>query len=811
MVKQRSDSSTSPTNSSSRSRLARFFHRPSPRAATAQHWEKAAPAKAGGNGLSQPVSELAPEPVSELAPEPVQPPNQPSDRSFPSQPVRVAGSPTRETDAPLEERSKPSPRPTAPKPKRSWSWTLLCFVVLGIISGMGSAALLWLVSLPPPPNCSSPDELTLDMERLYCAQQSVQSGGLPELIAGLEMLKQWTSEDPLYAETQELAEDWSKQVLSIARSMVQEQDDLQGALDAISHIPQGTQAYQEAQDFAAYWQEQWQEGEAIYNKAQTALKQQDWLLASEQVAAMAELSNSYWNTRRANELAQQLGAEKRAWQVLVRARNAAAGGSPTELGQGITIAQELPPDSYAWEAARPNLQQWSQSLVQLGIQKWQAGDWQGAVSVLAGAPQKTSVPELQDLMWFGNAYKLASSSQLSSAPSSNWFPTPEQVWQLMEAVAALKQVKPDSPFYQQAQTTQQNFAAQLQDMIQLQSATLLAKLGQRSTLQLAIEQAQQVGIDRPRRLQAQTLLAHWTEEIERIEDQPYLDYAIALAEAGQIQDLKAAIAEASQIPQGRALRNTAQGWIATWTNRIEQIEDQPILNQAWALADAGQLGEAVEIAQTILRGRALYEEAQSAIYDWQAQITRNNQLAEDRPILNRARSLADSGDLSGAIRVASQISSRRVLYSEAQGLIADWQARLNPTPQWWEEEDTTELDEDKPPEEKQIDELEDIDGSSSSPSPVDPSSADPVSPGLENPTPPILFPPPPVLPPRIETVPPPIEAPSPPIIEDLPPAEGEIPLLEDTPEATPEEETSDSGASRSSFEGYYDQRYYENP
>lgn len=724
-----------------------------------------------------------------------------------------------------DDRSPRLPEGKPPKPNHNWNWSLICIAILGVISGMGSAALLWLVSLPPPPDCNKPTELTLDMERLYCAQQAVQTGGLPELVSGLEMLKQWSPDDPLYAETEDLAEEWSKQILSIARSKVHESD-LKGALEAISHIPKTTEVYQQAQEFAAYWKEEWQDGEALYTKAQDALKKQDWQLASEQVAALAELANPFWNTRRANELAQQVGAEKRAWQVLVRARDTAKGNTPDQISQGMTIAQEVPRGTYAWEAARSNLKQWSQTLISQATNRWQAGDISGAASVLNIAPRRSDIPELQDLVRFGNAYRLVNTAKLTQSPSASWFPSPQQLWNFMEAAAALRQVQADSPFYEQAKAISSNLEAQLKDLTQLQYANLVASLGQHANFQQAIGQAQQVGVDRPRRLQAQTLIAYWSDQIEQIEDQPYLDSAIARSKSGQISDLKAAIAAASEIQPGRVLRNSAQTWIANWTNQIERIEDQPILNQARAAADDGQLQEAINIAQTILSGRALYDQAQDAIYDWQSQLIRNAQIAEDRPILDRARALANSGDLSAAIRVASQIGSGRALSGEAQDAIANWEAQLAP-PRWTTDDYEDDGDKKDGDDEKSVG-TPNGSGITSPPPPIiNPPSPwgrpspwgtpPPVgSPSIGSPgVSPIPAPaptPPDVLPPVIETVPPVIEAPEPPTIEQSTPESlpSEAPI-ELSPSPVEESESSPRANSQPSFEGYYDQRYYGNP
>jgi soluble cytochrome b562 len=500
---------------------------------------------------------------------------------------------------------------------------------------------------------------------------------LPELITGLELLKQWSPEDSLYAETQNLAEEWSKQVLAIARDKVS-QNDLNGALEAIRHIPNTTPVYQEAQELVAYWQKQWQEGAAIDAKAQEALKQQNWTLASELVAVLANFANSYWNTQRANALAQQIGAEKQARQVLARARDAAQGGQPEQFGQAIMIAQAIPQNTYTWQDGRQDLRKWSQTLLAIGSQRWDAGDWAGAVAALQKVPRSTTVPELQDLVRFSTVYTLLHHNVLSQQPSHTWIPSMQQVWSLMEAVAAISQVPSDSPFYQKAQDLEKNLRLQLADLSQLYYAAFWAGLGQKSTLDLAIDQARQILPDRPRRIQAQTLIAHWYDEIERIEDQPYLDRANALAASGEIPDLQAAIAEASLVPQGRALRRTAQGLIAAWRDQIETIEDQPTLDQAWGLANAGNLGEAIDTAQRIRPGRALYNQAQSAIDTWQAQLIRAQQLAVDQPILDRAKALANSGNLYDAIQVAAQIEAGRVLYGEAQGLINTWKAQLNP-------------------------------------------------------------------------------------------------------------------------------------
>jgi hypothetical protein len=166
------------------------------------------------------------------------------------------------------------------------------------------------------------------------------------------------------------------------------------------------------------------------------------------------------------------------------------------------------------------------------------------------------------------------------------------------------------------------------------------------------------------------LIAHWREEVEKIQDRPYLLRARRLANKGTIAALQRAIAEAQKVALGRALRIDAQTLVAEWLNRIEVIEDQPFLNEANVLADEGKLQEAIAAATQVQPGRALYDQAQTMIRDW----TQTIQIAEDSPILARAKSRAYEGALTEAIGIAAQIAPGRALYGEAQNAIDLWEA-----------------------------------------------------------------------------------------------------------------------------------------
>jgi hypothetical protein len=532
------------------------------------------------------------------------------------------------------------------------------------------------------------------------------------------------------------------------------------------------------------------------------MKEQKWDDVSIHILALSKFDHEYWSTVQANSLARQLGVERQARQTLLKAQKLSKSGSYAGIREAITLAQKVTPKTYAGVDARVNLSQWSQTLLTAGLRQWTTGDRGGAISTLFVPPADNTVPEVQDLVRFGNAYMLVNSTE------SQWVPTGNQIWNLMEAIAAIKQVKSTSPFYAQAQAHLKDWQSSLKDVVQIKYATMAADLGQHDVLKMAIAQAKQVPTGHVRRIQAQTLIAYWAQEVERIEDEPFLVRARELAQSGKIPDLKAAIAQARNVPLGRTLRGQAQDWIATWRGQIEVIEDQPILAQAQAFGRQGKLSEAIDAASRIKAGRALYTEAQAAVWNWRAEQIRIAQIAQDQPILDRARAMASNGNLGGAIDVAAQISPGRALYYEAQGSIGRWEEELHPpvyVPPAPSPDDEAPLDENH-------DDWAD-DGSNG----VDPFTdlAPELAPEAsapddhEVPSHLDLAPAPELAP--VEEAPAPEVSPSePPIIEALP--MDEI-LPSSSIEAPPPiSETPQAAAPRAnSMAGYYDQRYYTKP
>ncbi|ERN42879.1 hypothetical protein KR51_00004070 [Rubidibacter lacunae KORDI 51-2] len=213
---------------------------------------------------------------------------------------------------------------------------------------------------------------------------------------------------------------------------------------------------------------------------------------------------------------------------------------------------------------------------------------------------------------------------------------------------------------------------QVRDLLDLTRAGTQAATGTIAGIEVAISRAQLLGEDRPLYYKAQQLIDRWELEIV---DVRHLNRARKLAEPGTLADLQGAIAEADKIPSRNPRYREARAAIGDWTRDIQTIQDQPTLNRAVLAAQGNSIPawqEAIAIANRIGAQRALYDDAQTRVRQWRANIQR----AEDRPILSRATSLASTGRLQEAVATAERIGRGRVLYPDAQNKIALWRAQL---------------------------------------------------------------------------------------------------------------------------------------
>lgn len=553
------------------------------------------------------------------------------------------------------------------KPRgKQWGWSLIWMLLLLVFGGTSVGALLWLVTTPPPPNCQQVSPLAADGERLYCARKAAESGDLDQLLAAIALAQTWTPDHPMHSQAQQMVGEWSKAILNLAIQKV-EMGDLPGAMKMIEKIPDDSPTYFLVTEEVNKWRYHWDDGQVLYDQAQIALKNQNWRQASDYAQALSKLDNVFWQQRRYRELLEQIALERQGWQRFNEAQRLAKRGNPEQLAEGIKLALKISPQLYVRQQADQSIANWSQELLKIASQRLDKADLPGALSIAELIPPQTQAyAEAQDLIQLGRAQAVIGNQGLG-------MPKLSHIFTLLDGRGAAAQITPDRPLYAAATAQVQTVDEQIEDLVQLQLAGFLASFDHPWTLQLAADQATMVAPNRPRRIHAQTLVAHWRQEIQRQQDRPFLRVAQALAEQKTVAAYQAAIQQARQVALGRPLRVEAQTLIAHWTKQTQVIEDQPLLDQAEKLAKEGKLREAAEVAAKIQPGRALYEQAKSKGEAWLSEI----QIAEDRPVLTQASALASQGRLTAAIDTASQIGYGRALYNEAQNSIARWSAERN--------------------------------------------------------------------------------------------------------------------------------------
>jgi pterin-4a-carbinolamine dehydratase len=486
-----------------------------------------------------------------------------------------------------------------------------------------------------------------------------QSGKLDRLEAAMKVVQGWPQDHPLYNEATRMMGEWSRDLLMIARQKIN-QGDLQGAIAITSQIPKTSPVYPDAQAAIRKWQQEWNRGEEITGKFENAVKTRNWQQAWRQVEALLELNYDYWRSSIQEKLTQQLALEKEAWQLLQQGRDLVKSNQPDQMQQAIAIAGKINPKSYIKQQAEAERNKWSRALLQIAAKLFNSKDFIGVMNVAKGIPADVSVyAEAQDWIHLGSAGEAGQKNNILA---------------FLDALSAVRQISPTSPLYKQAQAQRSLWQSHLKGQQQLEFARAIASIDQPMTLQLAIDQAQQVGPKRPNRPVAQKLISSWRQEIQQIEERNTLAGARELAKPGTIESLKTAIAQASQIPPRQPLHKEAQAAIAQWKQQIETIQDQPILTLARAFAEKGDLTAAIQTAQKIRSGRALSSLAQADVKGWTTQI----QIAEDQPLLDAATALASQKRLDAAIQTASQINAGRPLYKQAQAAIASWRSQLKP-------------------------------------------------------------------------------------------------------------------------------------
>lgn len=573
----------------------------------------------------------------------------------------------------------PAPVSTEPQPDRpsllrtlkqgvvrgASSWKVWVLLALLTTVGSGAFALAVLLRLPGTPNCPAIFwPLASASVRFECARLAASKQTTKDLLEAIALLDSLPMDHPLREEADRLVELWSGEVLQLAEELFNA-GKLNDAIADARRIPTKVSAYRLVEERVKRWQTIWSKAEEIYRKAEDNLRKQDWRQAFLEAVRLLEVENTFWQTTKYNDLNQRINTARQDGDKLVKATRLADDGGVQNLLQAIKLAETIDPKSYVYQAARKAITKFGRSMIDLAQDAIDRRDLQTALNILGKIPDSTSLnEEVKDYTTLAYAQSAALQAGVAA---------------LEDAISQAQRIGVTRPLYKKAQQLITQWQLEIEGVAQLEKARTLAQPGSVTDLAAAIVQASQVSSTNPRWNEAQKAIRTWTSQIQEIEDRPILNQADLFASRGDIAALQAAIGQASQINANRALGQEARDRIRQWTAQVERIQDQPYLDQARQLANGGDLTAAIDVAAQIKAGRSLYDEAQTDVRSWRKRLQDSAALAQAQSDLQEALrlgSLATADSLAAAIQRANQIPASSDLRSQADDAINGWSQQL---------------------------------------------------------------------------------------------------------------------------------------
>jgi hypothetical protein len=583
------------------------------------------------------------------------------------------------------------------------SWVFWAIITLGISGGLVYLALGLLLNPKAVPNCP---EIFVPMSsaslRVYCGQLAASKQTLPDLVAALKLVKDVAPNDPTRSYVDSNVQRWSLSILRLAEVTYQA-GNYDEAVNAAKQVPQNIPAYKIVAKRLGQWQETWTKGVALDRETRALLNSSKWVNAYSVAVKLTRLNNRYWATTKYQELADLVQIAKADSAKLDEARQLVKSNSVKTLLQAVEMANKIDPKSFAHTEAQTIIGKVATQMLKLARAKFDKNDWKGALEIANQTPESPATKaELQDLISLSEAQSHAVNASIS---------------ELETAISLVQSIKADSPLYQKSQQSLSNWQLEIQDLAVLQHARSLANTGAIKDIQAAISEVQRIPTSNPRGKEAVQVATGWRNQIETVQDTPYLSAAEASAASGTVQGVQKAVIQLNQIRPGRALYPQAQQKIQQWTAELQRAEDGPILAQAESLASSGDLIAAVNMAQKIGAGRAMSAQSQERVRDWQAQLQAAANLAaaqklanggtpesllgaiqaaarvpKSSPLRSQARLSMDNwgsqmlevaqstatSDLRRAIAIAKVIPSNTSAYSSAQNFVQQWEQQLNP-------------------------------------------------------------------------------------------------------------------------------------
>jgi hypothetical protein len=534
-------------------------------------------------------------------------------------------------------------------------WAALFVVVFG---GVGFLATWQLLNMQKSPNCPKIFwPIASASLRLYCAQLSADSRTVAGLLEAIALVEALPDDHPLRSQVNQQVEEWARDILNLAEKDYQA-GNLQQAITKARQIPNNMAVAAIIEERIAKWQGTWTEGNDILSKLEENLRASNWNQSFRLAVDLLNLNNEYWATVKYNEALAKITVAREDSSKLDNAFNLFGRGGLDNWFKVIEEARKIQASSYAYQEAQKLIGKTEDKLQEYAERLIERKQWQALRDLANQTPKDLKIKE--DV----TDWSLLSAAALDAEAGT--------VEGLEAGILGLEQIDASRPLHQTALAMRERWQLQVQDLRILSEARDLAQAGTIEQYSAAIAKAGEVPRNNPLWSQAQQEIGSWNRQIQVIEDRPILERAREIALPGDINSLGNAIIQARAIAKNRALYRDAQGEIRDWQGRIERMEDQPILDQAQALANLKDYSTAIETANQIPPGRALSSEASQNIRRWRREL-------RARQNLQQANQLAATGTAEGltrAIALVTNISTKTDAGVQRTELLERWSYQL---------------------------------------------------------------------------------------------------------------------------------------
>lgn len=555
-------------------------------------------------------------------------------------------------------------------------WVALSMIVTG---GLTVLSIAFLFKLPAVPNCPSIFwPLASASLRLHCAQLAANKRTAADLVEAIQLVNTLPPDHPLHDEVTRLIEIWSRDILDLGEEAFQA-GKLGDAIDIAKKVPKNVTAQSQVEGKIKQWQTIWASAEAIYNRAEDALRKQNLQQASTEASRLLSINNNFWQTTKYQELTEKVASTRQDIGKLSKAKDLIESGGLKNLQEAIKLASSISDKSYVYQGAQEVLAKTGQALLDLAEDYLDRKDLTTALDAIRQIPPAANLDRQREDF-----------EQLATAVSRTWNGTPEDY---DAAIEQAKKIGSDRPFHDRAQRFIARWQAEKSDIAQLERARQLAQTGRFEDLQAAIAQAGQIPTSNPRSREARDFVNQLTDQVQTKEDQPLINQAEQLANQGDKASLQQAIDTLGRISQNRSLYEEANRKREQYRQQLRQILDSenpppspspspldgqnPLREQDRLQAEQSlkaareasgggtidALAEAIRRADGVGISSPLRGEAEGLMNQWGQQM------------LQAAIQQANT-DVSGAIATAQRIPPGTEAYAQAQLQIQAWRRSL---------------------------------------------------------------------------------------------------------------------------------------